>query len=108
MAIVKSSPASGTDSDLITYLDTRKMIEDALGPVWGWYQPDDQDDRHLGDILQDVSEDLQQDRKAVLAARRLVFKHEDSMKKDVREEDRVQHELNSFRSLLIGLDLVLK
>lgn len=87
---------------------TRKEVEDALGPVWDWYQPDDQEDRSLRDILRDVSADLQKDREVTLAAFRLVKSHENCMKIDVRPVDKVQHEINSLRSILVGLSLVLE
>jgi hypothetical protein len=38
----------------------RKKVEEALGPVWGWYQSDEHEDRPLEDILR------QRDRNVVL------------------------------------------
>ncbi|MGW8178176.1 MAG: hypothetical protein ACWGQW_05320 [bacterium] len=87
---------------------TREGVEIALGEVWDWYQPDDKPPRPLTDILRDVAADLQHDRDVALAAFRLVKAHENHMNLDVREEDKLMHEVNSLRTFPVGLGLVLK
>ena len=86
----------------------RKQVEEALGPVWDWYQSDEHPDRTLEEILKDMSADLQKDRRVVLEARRIVDHHRSFMERDVREEDKMQHEFNSLRALFVGLKLTLR
>jgi len=50
----------------------RAAVEKALGPVWDWYQPDDQPDRPVEEILRDISWDLQWNRQAILQVRGMV------------------------------------
>jgi hypothetical protein len=46
--------------------EVRESVKNALGDVWGWYQPDDSEDRPLVAILSDVAKDARRDRRAVL------------------------------------------
>lgn len=87
---------------------TREEVAGALGPVWDWYQSDEYKRRPLYEILKDISVDLQRDREVALKAFRLVKAHDEHMTVDARPMDKVQHELNSLRSVIIGLRAVLK
>jgi hypothetical protein len=47
----------------------REQVAKALGPIWDWYQSDEEQDRPLDDILRDISADVQKDRHYVLSFR---------------------------------------
>lgn len=88
----------------------RGMVK-ALEPVRDWFESDEHPPRPEADIVKDAVESLEEDRQQALKFHRvkmLYNNHLERMKQDVRPDDKHTHEVNSMRSLVCGLKLLLE
>lgn len=52
-------------------MDDLYKVKEAIAPVLDWYQPDEEADRPLHEIITDIVEDLEEDRADCLRMRRI-------------------------------------